>query len=96
MRRSKLEIYIDILDVLSFRGPLKLTHIMYKSNVNCHVLKGQLDFLVKNGLVEERTLKKEKIVYAITHRGQAILKAFREIKQVFPLEEEKSQVPPLF
>jgi predicted transcriptional regulator len=95
MRRSKLEIYIDVLDVLAFRGPLKLTHIMYKSNVNCHVLKGQLDFLVKNGLVEERILKKEKVVFAITQRGLTILKAFREIKQVFPLEEER-QAPPLY
>jgi predicted transcriptional regulator len=96
MRRSKLEIYIDVLDVLAFRGALKLTHIMYKSNVNCHVLKGQLDFLVKNGLVEERIQKKEKIVYAITQRGLTILKAFREIKQVFPIEEEKNQMPHLF
>jgi len=44
MRRSKLEMYIDILKVLAHRGPLKLTHIMYKANVNCSVLKEYLDF----------------------------------------------------
>jgi predicted transcriptional regulator len=94
MRRSKLEIYIDILDVLAFKGPLKLTHIMYKSNVNCKVLKDQLDFLMKNSLVEERYVKREHVVYAITQRGTTVLKAFREIKQVFPLdEEEKRQTP---
>ena len=35
MRRSKLEMYVAILKVLSQRGPLKLTHVMYKANVNC-------------------------------------------------------------
>jgi predicted transcriptional regulator len=93
MRRSKLEIYIDILEVLALKGQLKLTHIMYKSNVNCHVLKQQLEFLIGNNLVEERTLKKEKTVYAITQRGIQILRAFREIKEVFPIEEEKRQAP---
>lgn len=92
MRRSRLEVYIDIIEVLALKGPLKLTHIMYKSNVNCSVLKDQLDFLLKNSLVEERMLKKEKVVYAVTQKGLQILKSFREIKQIFPLEEER-QVP---
>ncbi len=89
MRRSKLEIYIDILEVLALKGQLKLTHIMYKSNVNCQVLKTQLEFLMKNGLVEERLLRKEKAVYGITQRGITVLKSFREIKQIFPIEEEE-------
>jgi predicted transcriptional regulator len=42
------------------KGPLKLTHIMYRSNVNCNVLKDQLEFLIKNNMVEERVLRKEK------------------------------------
>ena len=96
MRRSKLEMYVDILDVLSLRGPLKLTHIMYKSNVNCSVLKEQLDFLKKNSLVEERVMKRERVVFAITPRGTTVLKAFREIKQILPIEEEKRQIPLLY
>ncbi len=97
MRRSKLETYIDILEVLSFKGPLKLTHIMYKSNVNCNVLSDHLDFLMKNGLVEERAVEKQRVVYALTQRGIGLLKAFREIKQVLPIaEEEKRQAPRIF
>ena len=56
MRRAKLEIYVDILQVLAHKGPLKLTHIMYKANVNCRVLKEYLDYLLKQGLVEERII----------------------------------------
>jgi len=88
MRRSKLEMYIDILTVLAQKGPLKLTHVMYKSNVNCRVLKEYLDFLMKQGLVEERTLRKERVVYAVTQRGITVLKYFKELRQVLPIVEE--------
>jgi predicted transcriptional regulator len=94
VRRSKLEMYVDILTVLAQRGPLKLTHIMYKANVNCSVLKEYLDFLLKQGLIEERNVGKQRIVFAVTQRGITVLKYFRELKQVLPIvEEARSQVP---
>ena len=88
MRRSKLEMYVDILKVLARTGPLKLTHIMYKANVNCSVLKEYLDFLIAQNLVEEKTVGKKRIVYAITERGITVLKYFRELKAVLPIIEE--------
>jgi len=88
MRRSKLEMYVDILTVLAHRGPLKLTHVMYKANVNCSVLKEYLDFLLKQGLVEERTMRKQRVVYAVTQCGITVLKYFKELKQVLPIVEE--------
>ncbi len=88
MRRSKLEMYIDILKVLARHGPLKLTHIMYKANVNCSVLKQYLDFLIKQNLVEEKSVGKKRIVYAITERGRTVLKYFRELRTVLPIVEE--------
>ena len=95
MRRSKLEMYIDILKVLAHKGPLKLTHIMYKANVNCSVLKQYLDFLIQQNLVEEKTIGKKRIVYAITQRGITVLKYFRELKTMLPvLEEEMTKIPP--
>jgi predicted transcriptional regulator len=94
MRRSKLEMYIDILKVLAQRGPLKLTHIMYKANVNCSVLKEYLEFLIQQNLVEERAVGKQRTVYAVTQRGITVLKYFRELKQVLPIiEEARNRVP---
>jgi predicted transcriptional regulator len=94
VRRSKLEMYVDILTVLAHRGPLKLTHVMYKANVNCSVLKEYLEFLMKQGLVEERTVGKARVVFAVTQRGITVLKYFRELKQVLPIvEESRSQTP---
>jgi predicted transcriptional regulator len=80
--------YVDILKVLARNGPLKLTHIMYKANVNCSVLKEYLDFLKAQNLVEEKTVGKKRIVYAITERGITVLKYFRELKSVLPIIEE--------
>ena len=88
MRRSKLEMYIDILKVLARHGSLKLTHVMYKANVNCSVLKEYLDFLIANNLVEEKTIGKKRIVYAITERGTTVLRYFRELRAVLPIIEE--------
>ena len=90
-RRSKLEMYIDILKVLAQRGPLKLTHIMYNSNVNCSVLKKYLDFLSKQSLIEEQVIPKrktQKIVYAITERGRTSLNYFKEITIALQTTEE--------
>src|SRR5665647_2247185 len=97
MRRSKLEMYVDILNVLAHKGPLKLTHIMYKANVNCSILNEYLDFLIKQGLVEKRIIEKERIVFAVTQRGINVLKYFRELTLFLPIiEEPRGQSSPLF
>ena len=86
--------YVDILKVLAHRGPLKLTHIMYKANVNCNVLREYLDFLIKQNLVEERNVGKSRTVFAITQRGITVLKYFRELQQLLPvIEETRNMVP---
>jgi predicted transcriptional regulator len=96
MRRSKMEMHLDILRTLAQKGPLKLTHIMYKSNVNCCVLKEYLDFLTEQKLVEEKTIKKERIVYRITEKGLTVLKYFRELQIMLPIDEEnKARIPPI-
>ncbi|MGA2683327.1 MAG: winged helix-turn-helix domain-containing protein [Candidatus Bathyarchaeia archaeon] len=94
MRRSKLEMYVDILKVLAHWGPSKLTRVMYKANVNCSVLKGYLEFLTKQGLVEEKIIRKKRSVYAITQRGVKVLKYFRELKEGLPIVEETGNKAP--
>ena len=94
MRRSKMEMHLDILKTLAQRGPLKLTHIMYKANVNCCVLKECLEFLTIHELVQEKTVKKQKVVYEISQKGLTVLKYFRELQIMLPsLEEDKSHLP---
>jgi predicted transcriptional regulator len=88
MRRSHLEKYIEIIGVLAQNGPLKLTPIMYKANLNSNVLKKHLNFLVKQGLIEKRTIGKAKTIFAITQRGINVLKYFQPFKQDLPIIEE--------
>jgi predicted transcriptional regulator len=88
MRRSKLEMYLDILNVLANRGPLEVTHIMYKANVNFSVLRENLDFLIKQKLVEERTIGKERTVFVVTQHGINVLKYFKELTKALPIIEE--------
>ena len=73
MRKSKLESYEDILEVL-VNKPLTIDHMAYAINVNCTILRQRLDFLTKNSLIEERGLGKTTL-YAITERGIVVLKA---------------------
>lgn len=82
---------MDILQVLARHGPLKLTHVMYKVNVNCTVLKELLDSLSQQNLIEEQALRKkkgQKTVYAITERGRTVLTYFREITRTLQPTEE--------
>jgi predicted transcriptional regulator len=96
MRRSKMEMYIDILKVMAQNGPMKLTHVMYKANVNCSVLKENLDFLLQQNLIEEQiTVKKRnktKVRYAITEKGRTVIKYFNEVNRVLQITEE-SKIP---
>jgi predicted transcriptional regulator len=92
LRRSKLETYLGILGVLEHNRELKLTHIMYETNVNCCVLKKYLGFLMKQGLVQEQTVGRQRMVYSITQRGIAVLNYFRELKQVLPIVNEDINV----
>jgi len=95
MRRSKMEMHLDILKTLAQKGSLKLTHIMYKSNVNCCILKEYLEFLTQQKLVEEKTLTKERTVYEITEKGLTVLKYFRELQIMLPMVEDKERIPPM-
>jgi predicted transcriptional regulator len=72
MRRSKLELYEDILTALVDR-PLTVDAIAYECNMDCFGVRTRLDFLLKSDLVEERTFK-EKTRYTLTRRGLAIYK----------------------
>ena|SRR5665647_532038 len=96
MRRSKLEINIDILKILAQKGPLKLTHIMYKANLNCEVLKKNVEFLIKQGLIKKRIVEAENTVYSITPQCLTLLKGWKEVKELLPTVENENYGQPLF
>ncbi len=66
MRRSRLDIIIDILEVAK-EGTHK-TSIVYKTNLNFKLAEGYLDLLQKRGLMENKLDK-----YVITEEGKSFL-----------------------
>ena len=77
--------------MLAKNGPLKLTHLMYKTNTNCGVLNEYLESLTKKGLIEKRIIEQERIVFVVTQRGRTVMNYFRELIQVLPIVETKKQ-----
>jgi predicted transcriptional regulator len=96
MRRSKLEVNLEILKILSQRGPMKLTQIMFKANVNWDVLKKNVELLVTQGLIEARFVKGEKLVYAITRQGSTLSNGWKELKLLLPTFERENEIRPIF
>jgi predicted transcriptional regulator len=98
MRRSKLETYEAILGAVAKR-PMKIDGLAYRVNVDCVALKRNLDFLIENGLVEERFLAKG-TSYAATERGISVFKTldfqkyFKKIQDTLIAIDQAMKVTP--
>jgi predicted transcriptional regulator len=85
MRRSKLQIYVDVLEALVFYGPMRLTQITYKANLSYNLLKPILKDMMEKELVEERKLKKNLVSYAATNTARATLLRFKEFTKILSI-----------
>ena len=50
-RRDRFTITRDILQAIANKGVIRMTHLMYQSNVNPRVLEKYIDVLQRNGYV---------------------------------------------
>ena len=85
MRRSKLQMYLAVLEALALHGPMRLTRITYKANLSYGQLKPILKGLMKNELVQEKRLNKNVVVYAVTSVARTTLLRFKELTQILPI-----------
>lgn len=88
---SKLEMYIDILNVLEQRGPLRVPSIADEIAVSCYIVNGSLEFLIKQGLVEER-IDGKSAVYTNTARGRQVTKFFVNLSKALPVKETDDKI----
>jgi len=84
MRRSKLEVCLDILGALA-RKSMGLTRLSLEVNVNYVSLRKYLDLLVGQGLVREVVEDKGRRYY-ITERGLTALSYFMKLKNMLEVE----------
>lgn len=78
-KRTKLEVIRDLLAVLKEHGEVKITHLIYKSNLSYVIIKDYIKELTDNGMMKLNKLD-EKSFYTITGRGLQFLKEFEKIK----------------
>ena len=71
VRRSRLEIFFDVLAVID-RGVSKPTRIMYKTNLSWTSLHEVFETLINGGFIQEEEYKNSKR-YSITDKGRSAL-----------------------
>lgn len=72
MRRSRIDIIIDVLEVAKMG--VNKTSVVYRSNLNFKLAEKYLELLQKHGLVEKRVEK-----YITTEKGKIFLQKAKEI-----------------
>jgi predicted transcriptional regulator len=94
IRRSKIEVFADIIKVVADEGEVKRTRLMYKANLAWKVLKEALDFLEKRGILKSEE-KEARIVMTLTDEGYTVLNRLRELESFFsspmPVENSRGQ-----
>ena len=109
-RRSKLEMLIDILEVMQ-NGESKPTRVMYDANLSRKICKGILNSLENQRLIEIKIIsevrrkidKRTKTTYSITPKGQSVLRYFKTANTLidtdnmfYQIEENKDETRRLF
>jgi predicted transcriptional regulator len=77
MRRLRREIYAAILEEFINYGPMRLTKVATRANINYVVLKSIVNELVSDGVVEERK-SENNTVYAVTSKAKVVLVQLKE------------------
>ena len=93
-RRTKYDIYADIVDVIMKKGVCSLTRVSYASNLPVDRAKKCLELLVSHGFVREVDVTDRK-KYQATKWGLQYLETYRRMQKFFAALSEpmKVQVP---
>ena len=81
-RRTRYEIFADLLDIVMKRGSCALTRASYGANLPVDRTKKFLSFLASRGFVKEEFVGDSRR-YRITRRGLEYLETFREMQKMF-------------
>jgi predicted transcriptional regulator len=79
VKRNRLEVTRDILEILQKNRQVKITHLIYKANLSNNSIKPYMEYLLKNGFMEEVS-DKDKRFFKITSKGNEFLTEFSKIK----------------
>ena len=83
-RRSKLELYVSTIDVLSNNGATNISSLTLKTKINISPLKAILSDLMAKKLVEERQIS-GRTVYVTTPKARNVLSLFKDLAHFLPI-----------
>jgi predicted transcriptional regulator len=87
MRRSKLELYQDLICGLAEKAQTA-DELAFECSTNCVLLQARIEFLERHDIVSVEIGADDKAYYVLTRRGLAISKTMSITKQ---LEKLKTQ-----
>lgn len=87
-RRTKYEIYSELLEIVMKRGSCPVTRASYGANLPVDRAKKFLRFLASRGFVKEEVVD-DSTRYRITKRGLEYLEAFRKMRKLFAALSEE-------
>ncbi len=90
-RRTKYEIYAELLDIVARKDPCRLTRASYGANLPVDRAKETLNFLVSRGFLKE-TIVGNFTAYRITRRGLEYLETFKQMRKLFAALDEKHEI----
>jgi predicted transcriptional regulator len=79
-RRGEVQILIEILGI-SLRG-VKVTPLMYKSNLSYSSLRKYLLSMSKRGLIVKVCNADGSVIYQTTEKGKRVLDRLKEVKYI--------------
>jgi len=85
MRKSKLELYEEVLSALVDQN-LSVDNIAFLCNIDCATIAELLDFLEKNRLVENNH-GYTNVLYSLTTRGEEVYKSLTKTKRLNKLKK---------
>jgi len=87
-RRTKYEIYADLLWIVMKRKSCPITKASYGANLPVDRAKKSLRFLASRGFVREERID-DSVRYKITKRGLEYLETFRKMRKMFAALSEE-------
>ncbi len=92
IRRSKMEVLVDILKVIAREGAIRRTTLMYKANLAWKVLKESLNVMESRGMIKSEQ-KPSGLFVSITQEGYDLLGRFSDVETALIPEPETRSEP---
>jgi len=90
MRKSKLELYEEILSALVDRQ-LSVDSIAFQCNIDCATATDLVDFLEKNQLIENNH-DYAKVRYSLTTRGEEVYKTLAKTERLNEMKKSLTNI----